>query len=376
MDIAELMRNMKETSAAIAAMTKSVGEKDTKLDELRARILELEQKGAPKRGGGLGGEHVSNASAIVSALEKEADFGRILEGTARSVAIRTPLRLKTAIVSSSAIVMPDRDGAIIGANEQRLTIRDLIPVIPTTAGSVEFTQETTFTNNAGVQFSSPNDTENVLKNESGLTFQLVSVPVKTIAHWIPASRQVLADRAELMSFVENRLLYGLKLEEEDQVLLGDGTGGNISGLLTNANAYNRSVSNDTWLDTLRKAITQLQLANAAPTGVVLHPGDWERIELLKDTTGQYLTVNTNRDGREVCWRIPVVASNSMTQGQFLMGDFQRGALIRDREEARVEVSREHSDYFTRNMVAILAEERIALTVVRPASFVKGSWPTN
>ena len=101
-----------------------------------------------------------------------------------------------------------------------------------------------------------------------------------------------------MDYVENRLLYGLKFKEEAQLLLGSGVGANLHGIYTQATAY--TGGGGTKLDTLRKAITQLQVAEATPTGIVLNPADWEDIELAKDTTGQYITVTRTTTGAR--WR--------------------------------------------------------------------------
>ena len=116
---------------------------------------------------------------------------------------------------------------------------------------VEECRESAFTNNAAPQYdASPGTHENVPKAESGMTFTLDSFPIRTIAHWIPASRQVLSDAPMLQGHLESRLLYGLALEEEEQLLTGDGSGANINGLVTQATEYDRGVSNDTKLDCL------------------------------------------------------------------------------------------------------------------------------
>jgi HK97 family phage major capsid protein len=77
-------------------------------------------------------------------------------------------------------------------------------------------------------------------------------------------------------------------------------------------------------------------------------------------------------GVQQIWRVPVVSSNSMTEGQFLMGDFAAAARIRDRQTATVEVSLDHSDYRTRNLALVLIEERIGLEIPRPIGLVYGA----
>jgi HK97 family phage major capsid protein len=283
---------------------------------------------------------------------------------------------KTQIVSpggqNQPLVPAMRVNGIIVPAEQRLTIRDLIPTGRTDSNLIEFASEATFTNNAGPQGgASPAMGEGELKNESAMTFTLDNSPVVTIAHWVPASRQVLSDAALLAGHINNRLIYGLKLEEEQEILTGAGTGGQLYGLLNKAAAFSYGVTNQTALDTLLKARLQVSVSNYDASGVVLNPIDWAAIVLLKDTTGRYLFANPQDVAAPRVWGLPVVATNSMTLGRFLMGAFNLAAQIWDREDATVRVSENVNDHFIRNLVAVLAEERIALTVYRPAALVNG-----
>jgi len=63
----------------------------------------------------------------------------------------------------------------------------------------------------------------------------------------------------------------------------------------------------------------------------------------------------------------------MTEGSFLAGSLGIAAQLLDREQSNIRVSESHSDYFTRGMLAILAEERLAMPVYRPEALVKGSF---
>jgi HK97 family phage major capsid protein len=253
----------------------------------------------------------------------------------------------------------------------------VLPVGRTSSNLVEFTKENVFTNNAGAQYSSP-ARENVTKPESGITFTLASAAVVTLAHFIPVSRQVLDDAPQLQSYVNGRLTYGLKLEEEDQLLNGAGTSGNLSGILASGNntAYNRAATGDTRLDALRKAITQAALSEYTADTIVLNPEDWEAIELLKTSYGEYIFGGDMGpiDGMAPrVWGKRVVATNSIAEGTFLVGAMNMGAQIWDRMDAAVQISYEDGDNFKKNMATLLAEERLALTVYRPAAFIKGTF---
>lgn len=346
--------------------------------ELKARILELEQKGALRPGAlGVGS---NQSDALRQALEKSEQVSQLQSMAKRrfkgDTVIELPaaaLETKTAILGpvtagAAALQIPDRASGFIPAATRRLTVRALLQSLPTEAGATQFTRENVFTNNAAVQGagSSPQELEGQIKAESGITFTLVTAPVVTIAHWLPASEQVLSDVPGLAQFIDTRLVYGLALEEEDFLL--NGSAGIADGLLDAAAAFNRSATADTRADQLRRAITQLLLADHVCNGIVVNPVDDEALDLEKDSQGRYLAVKVN--GR--AWQVPIVSTNAIGAGSWLAGDFT-GALVRDRQEATVQVSNSHEDYFKRNLVAIRAEKRLALEIHRPSAFVTGAF---
>jgi HK97 family phage major capsid protein len=113
------------------------------------------------------------------------------------------------------------------------------------------------------------------------------------------------------------------------------------------------------------------VAERAPTGVVLNPTDWADIELQKDSTGQYIWVDVTTGGESKVWRLAVVPTNAIAAGNFLVGDFPAAAVVYDRQDVTIEVSREHGDNFVKNMVTILVEERLDLAVEAPGALVFG-----
>ena len=266
-------------------------------------------------------------------------------------------------------------------------VRDLFPVRTTTAAVIEYFQMTGFTagsalakgwagNNASVvpEYSSG---EFGKKPNSSFTFVGQQAPVRTLAHWEAAHRNVLADEPQLRSIIDNELLYGLRIQEDAQILSGDGNGENLLGIL-NAGVQTYSWSSgasapvkDTRADAIRRAATLAFLANYEPTGVVLHPSDWESIELSKTTQGEYLVaISVALGGEPRIWRMPVVDTPAIPKGTALVGAFGTGAQLYDREQASIRISEQHSDFFVRNAIVILAEQRLALATKRPESFVK------
>lgn len=217
-----------------------------------------------------------------------------------------------------------------------------------------------------------------VKPKSNLRFDSKQAPVRTIAHWEAAHRNVLADEPQLQATINNELLYGLALTEDDQILNGDGEGENLLGVLNTEGIQTYLQSSnpgDRKSDALRRAATLCVIANYPGTGFVLHPFDWEDIELQKaDGDGQYMLVtNVAVGATTTVWRQPVVETPAMPERTFLTGAFGIGAQLYDRQVASIRIAEQHSDFFVRNAIAILAEERLALAVKRPESFVKGSF---
>lgn len=358
-------------AGSTAAETKSALEKiSEKAKETVDRLLDVEQKIA--RRPGAGGEDYQEKSAGRMMIDS-AEFKAAVDGKRFNV---EPVNVgsfhKANIVNATGLNQPlvptDRLAGLITPQLRRMTVRDLLPKGTTTSNMIQFARENVFTNLAG-----PQVTEGATKPESGITFTIANEPVITVAHWIPASRQVLADAPMLQSYIDTRLIYGLKLEEERELLNGVTANGELNGLLPQATAYNRSASADTKLDAIRRSLTQLQIAEFEGSGIVMSPTDWESIELLKETTGGYIWANPMAQAGPRMWGLPVVVTNAMVAGTFLVGAFNVAAQIWDREDANVRVAEQHADFFIKNMVAILAEERLALTVYRPLSFIKGSF---
>ena len=355
---------------AVESETKSAMEKlSAKAGELTEKCLELERKLS------AGAEDRQKEIETVGAMLVKSDaFQSMAQGRSKFARIEVKTAIVNATGQNQPLVADMRVPGIIANPNRVLTIRDVLPVGRTSSNLVQFTRENVFTNNAGAQYVSP-ARENVTKPESGITFTLANAPVVTLAHFIPVSRQVLDDAPQLESYVNSRLTYGLKLEEEDQLLNGSGTSGNISGILTSGNftAYNRAATGDTRLDTIRKAITQAALSEYTADTVVINPADWERMELTKASDGQYIMANPMDMAGPRIWGKRVVATNSIAAGTFLVGAMTMGAQIWDRMDAAVQISYEDGDNFKKNMATLLAEERLALTVYRPAAFIKGTF---
>lgn len=341
-----------------------------KMNGMTEKLADLEQKMA--RGGAdhdaapkTWGEQFVEADSVKQFL----DAGGPRTGKA-DLQLKATLTSATTDASGSVgdAINQTRLAGIMPLPQRRMTVRDLISSGRMDGNTLEYIKETGFANGA-VPVA-----EAAAKPESDMKLDMVTTSAKVIAHWMKASRQVLSDISQLRSIIDQRLLYGLAYVEETQLLNGDGTGQNLNGIIPQATAYSPSfgVAYETPIDMLRLAMLQAALALYPATGHVMNPIDWARIETTKDTNGRYIVGNPQGNLAPTMWGLPVVTTLAMTVDKFLTGAFKLGAQVFDRWDARVEVGYVNDD-FTRNLVTVLAEERLALAVYRPEAFIYGDF---
>jgi HK97 family phage major capsid protein len=279
-------------------------------------------------------------------------------------------------VATTGVLQIDRIAGITPEARAVLKVRNVLYSRPTNLGVVDFVKVST-----PLSIASP-VAEASVKPENQLTFTSLSEKVRLIATWIPATKQVLDDMTELMGFIQSSLPYYINLEEELQLLAGDDTGENLHGLLPQAQSYNASylsaVNGWTRLDVIATAIQQINASKEIdPSFVILNTNDWWAIALTKDSLGRYILGDPQSLTTPRIFGLDVVSTTSIPPGTFLVGSGSSvAAEIRDRSELTVEISTEHADYFTRNLVAVRAEKRLALVTKRPNSFVTGSFTTS
>ena len=338
-------------------------------------LADIEQKLAERGGGSF--DAPSSQKSLGTTFTSDQSVIEGLQNLARSSKGGVSLAVKASITSATtdaagsagAGITPQR-AALLALPQQTLSIRDIIPVVPMTSSSVEIPIQKTRNNNAGMV------AEGAAKPESDLQLELETFPARVIAHWTKASRQIIDDVPQLRGLIDSDLLHGLKVKEEAQMLLGDGTGQNLHGMVPQATAFSAAITiaDMTQIDVIGLALLQVSLAEFAPDAVVLHPTEWLGIRLLKDNEGRYIYGPPNEAVTPRIFGVPVVPSLGMTVGNFLVGAFQQAATIFDRWDARVEVGYVNDD-FTRNMITLLGEERLAFAVKRPLALVYGDFNT-
>ncbi len=280
--------------------------------------------------------------------------------------------VKNTLVGSDSNVAPDRKPGIVPGAAPVLTLESLIPALPTSSNAIEFTKEASFTNSAAEA------AEGAAKAESALTWSLVNMPVSTVAHWIKISKQLAADNAALAAYVDARMSYGVNRRVETQLAVGDGVAPNISGIFDTGNYTAHGYLSGALGATLpkfvliRKVIGDLAVAGYTADAILLNPADFATMEteLITTAAGQ-VRFNINAAGQPTLFGLPVVQSVGVTADTFAVGAFKQAATIHNREGVVVEMSDSDSDNFTKNLITLRAERRLALATEVPAAIRGG-----
>lgn len=319
--------------------------------------------------------------------------GRVMEKArfqTDPIAVKSFIRSKSLFTgdsdtSAGALVVAEQAGIVEMLGRRDFRLRDLVSVRTTGSDTVEYVEQTSHTNNAAAvaeATTSESPTSNTTdgsvvlpegggyKPEGAWEFARRTATVKTIAEWVPATKRSLADAGQLEGLINDELRKDIEEEEDDQILNGDGTGENLTGILNWSGIQTQSFSTDLF-ESVRKGITKARtVGRVNPNGVVLAPEDVEKMDLAKASgTGNYFGAGPFAMGPRTLWGLPVVESETITAGTALLGDFSK-AVLWDREQTTVTMTDSHADFFIRNLVAVLAEERVAFAVTRPKAFVE------
>jgi len=365
------------------------GIKITKADE--AVIAEAKEfadsVGVSADGGDVRARIKSLGLTVCDSPEFKAMLGGFPEGRIpqKSRVQSAPISVKSLFTGASstsagAFVVNERTDIVESLGRKPLTVRDLVSKRRTTSDAVEFVRQTSHTNAAAVvaeatSSAGPTNVSGTLtynagggyKPEGAWAFEVVTTNVKTIAEWVPVTKRALADVAQLEGLINDELAADIAEAEEGQILNGNGSGENFTGITATSGIQTQAFATDLFTS-VRKGVTKLRtVGRVNPSALLVNPADAEKIDLLKDANNVYYYGGPQVIGQRTLWGVPVVESETMSEGTGLIGDFSK-AVLWDREQTTVTMTDSHSDFFVRNLVAILAEERLAFGVTRPTGF--------
>jgi HK97 family phage major capsid protein len=301
-----------------------------------------------------------------------------------------PVQVKALLTGASqtsagTFVWSERTDVVEMLGRRPLTVRDLVANRRTGSDMLEYVAQTSHTNNAapvaeattaaaptapGTAGALVLPTGGGYKPEGVWAFERRSTTVKTIAEWVPVTKRALSDFAALEGLINDELVADLRETEETQILNGAGTGENLLGILNTSGIQTQAKGTDDTFTAFRRALTKARATGrVVPNAILLNPAQMEELDLAKDGNDRFYGAGPfNPAGIRSLWGIALIESEAVPAGTALVGDFTK-AVLWDREQATVTMTDSHNDFFTRNLVAILAEERLAFAVTRPTAFV-------
>ena len=306
------------------------------------------------------GELVSKSWGRVYVESKEFKESR---ATRRDVPLEMDIGIKTLFQTSAGFAPESvRSGLLVEAATRPIQVTDLIPVFPISQPSFVYMEETTRTH------ASAEKAEGVAYAESTFVWTQKTSPVQKITDSIPVTDEQLEDEAQVQRLLEQRLGFGLRQRLDLQILVGDGTAPNLSGILDVSGIQTQALGADNRIAAFMKALTKVRYTGRAnPSGAVFHPNDWQDYVLLQNANGDFLFGNPfSGPGPQSLLGIPVAISDAITENTAIVVDFRNFTRLDDRRGVRVQTGYVGSN-FTEGKVTLRADMRVAFTVTRPAA---------
>jgi HK97 family phage major capsid protein len=352
-EIATLGKVSADTKAAI----ETIGIEQRTLAD---RLLAIEQKGSSM-------PEAKADESYGAQFVKSSGYETLMKNGAKG---RANVELKNTVTNAIGNTYSERRPGIVEGAFRVFTIEDLLTAIPTSSNAIDWVKENVFTNAAA------ETAEGTAKPQSSITFSTGTMPVSTVAHWIKITRQLAMDNAALAAYINRRMVYGVNLRVEAQLVAGNGTAPNLSGLTNTGNftAHGYTAASLTGagllnnrFDLIGKMIGDAALADYPADAIVMNTADWWTMRLSKDSQGRYLLGDPGMSVPPTLYGLPVVASNAMTADTVLVGSLSQAATLHNREGIVVDMSDSDENNFQLNLITLRAERRLALTVEKPAA---------
>lgn len=186
-----------------------------------------------------------------------------------------------------------------------------------------------------------------------------------VASFFGISEDMMDDLSWVIGEINDAAQYDLKLQEESQLLSGNGSENNLTGLF---NRGIQTMDKDELSDADRLSKAALQITtttNFQADAYVMNPLDFWKLTIAKDANGNYLNLT---DGAKL-WNIPTVATAAITEGTALVGAFKSAKVLR-KGGLVVKMTDSDTDDFLHFKQKCRVSERLGLQVKYPKAFVK------
>lgn len=397
-DVADEVKNILDSTNVLGERIddlKSLDDADTIIDGGRKRLEGVQRPPMPGGGQGPGqGKGRPDGPRDVGGVFLESDAWKAFheEGT-KGVTVQVPLESlfpgykgigevpgRKALFSTGDFPSPaDFLAQPVEELFQENNIGPMLAQFTTGAATVRYPVETVTASGAATV------AEGGTKPEADVDFAPTDEPIRKIAVWLPITDEALDDIPFLRSYINARLRLFVQNEEDRQLLIGDGTGTNLVGLL-NRSGIDASTSysvggtnpDQALIDSIFSAAMRVREAKLTPDGFVTRPATWETARLAKDGNRNYLLGAPAEDAPVRVWGLPGRLNENMPAEHdggagaattpVLVGAFGTGAAIVRRSGIDLSATDSHASHFAENKIAIRGEERVGLATFRPAAF--------
>lgn len=350
---------IKEHGKVLADTKSALENLGTEQRTLADRLLQLEQKGSAQKD-----DDKPEDESVGELFTKHAGYENFQKADGR---VKTRVEVKNTVTNTVANTFSDRRPNIIEGAFRVFTLEDLMTRLPTSSNAIDYVKENVFTNAAAEA------AEGVARGQSSITFVPGQMPVSTISHWIKISRQLAMDNSAMAAYINRRMVYGVDLKVENQIVAGTGVA-QISGLTAAGNyvahGYTAALLTAAGLannrfDLIGKMIGDCAAADAPAEVIILNTVDWWTLRLAKDSTGRYILGDPGVNIVPMLFGLPVVACNAMTAGKVWVGPLSQAVTLWVNGTMALDLSDSDGDNFTSGLVTVRAERRAAVTVDKP-----------
>jgi HK97 family phage major capsid protein len=347
-----------------------------KFDEMDKALLEAKSENNRMKMEAKEAKPISFNQAFATAMDENSDN---LEKFKRKEIKQFAMELKTVgdmslsnitdLAAANVQMLP----GIIPAAPRKLHIRSLLPTGVMTTSAIHYLQET---GSEGSVAAWADNSGTKSQIDYDLTEEVA--PSEFIAGYLRITRKALDDISAMRSYLQSRLLEQYLDAEDNQLLNGSGISPNLGGLITNAEAYSgfRTIQVEKLID----SIAQIDGNNHSANGILLSPEQYYALLLTKGTTNDYtlpgLGTVTSVNGQMFISGVPVFKSTAMSDSNYLVGDWSKGAQLYVRENPIVRFFEEDGTNVRENKITVRVEGRIALPIYYTDAFVTGSLNAN
>lgn len=352
---------VKDAGTAANEVRSEVKGLSEEFQKMQAKVLDLQQKGVQSMG------RDEDTRTLGQKFTASEEYKALVASGSQNVKAR--VEIKNTVDTTSNNTFPYQKPGVIRGNFAPLTVRQSLNSIPVTQNAVDSFREASWVNSAAEA------SHGSAKKESDITFEPYTVNIRTVAHWIKVTNQLLADAPAIAAYIDTRLRDGLAQRVDAQLVNGNGTSPNLSGLTDSGNftAYTPT-SDDNLVDAINRLKYLMWVTGNAPDTIYVNPADWGAMERTRegDGEGMYLYGAPGTISGLNPFGVRVVITKDLAQGKIIAAKTSDSIVIYDRQSVAVEMGYVNDD-FTRNLVTIRAEERLGLGVERPAGVYYGDF---